>query len=111
MMRAKTYQDFEDESRDQRLFGHITNPVYGNHANKLKVIDAIVDTSCEGSLSNSEAQQRVNDLFAVRETMSRHEWKEAIDLMDCYLQNNLENGVANDVYGDFLNRAGEASIS
>lgn len=111
MARAKTYQQYEEEERDRRYgftpdsnkeFDHIHDSFFGSYGNKLRVIDAIVDNSCEGSCSINDGQRMVNDLFSRRDEMGSAEYKAAVDTLACYLQNNLEYGVANYVYHNFV---------
>ena len=109
MAKARTFQDFQDESYNERFYGHTfeqvckdtPDPVFDNHARRLDVIDRIVNNSCEGSLSDDEARQQAELLFSMRETMTHSEFYAAQQMLDVSFQNNLRNGVANDFYDEW----------
>lgn len=77
------------------------NRVFGNHLNKLRAIDYLVDRSREGSLSDDDAKRMAESLFARKQNMTSSEFYEAQDLLDCVFKNNLSYGMANDFYNNY----------
>ena len=121
MARCPTYQDFQDANEDER-YGFQPNPknpanrykksfhqicietpdpVFGNHARRLDVIDRIVNNSREGSLTDADARQQAEFLFSMRAEMTHSKFYAAQQILDVSFQNNLSNGVANSFYDEW----------
>lgn len=91
----------QDERDFKRICEETQNAVFGNHANKLTAIKQVVDQSREGSLSDAEALQMAETLFANKTQMTSSEYFEAVEMLNVVFMNNLENGVANDFYNKY----------
>jgi len=82
----------------QKIVESIQNPTYGNHANKLAVVDRMVEVSTSSPPQPDsyfrDCQKRIDQME------NSHDRHEAYELLLAYIANNHPYGYASPIYDE-----------